>query len=149
MLGHAKAASECIGAATATLARRPSSQMAQNFHSRYEDFSCLGMRRRCKSAWAPRWLFLQHVQVLKWHKTFIAGMRIFHVWRSGGSARLNRHTLEENWSIIGHGSGGTFAQETSQICRQRSRHWGNLGTNNEFAISAVLPDPMKSHVIAA
>ena len=35
------------GSATmATLPDRPSPQMAQNFHSWYDDFSCLGVRRR-------------------------------------------------------------------------------------------------------
>ena len=35
MFGHATAVLECIGAAMATSAKRPSSQMAKNCHSRY------------------------------------------------------------------------------------------------------------------
>ena len=35
-----------LGAYVVTLAKRPSPQMAQNFHSRYEDFSCLGVQMR-------------------------------------------------------------------------------------------------------
>ena len=33
-----------LGAYVVTLAKRPSPQMAQNFHSRYEDFPYFGMR---------------------------------------------------------------------------------------------------------